>query len=196
MAYDVVLKNINKHISLDTDEISYFTSLLKEKKVSKRAMILKDGQVCKEISFVKSGALRAYYRDKTGKESTIMFAITDWWVTDMFCFVNEQPAMLNIEAIEDSVVLQLLKADLDKLYIKIPKFERFFRIIMQNAYIREQLRVIQNLSLPANERYNLFLSKYPEIVKQVKQKQIASYLGITPEFLSILRTNKRTKRIS
>ncbi|MDM8176880.1 MULTISPECIES: Crp/Fnr family transcriptional regulator [Olivibacter] len=196
MAYDVVLKNINKHISLDTDEISYFTSLLKEKKVSKRAMILKDGQVCKEISFVKSGALRAYYRDKTGKESTIMFAITDWWVTDMFCFVNEQPAMLNIEAIEDSVVLQLLKADLDKLYIKIPKFERFFRIIMQNAYIREQLRVIQNLSLPANERYNLFLSKYPEIVKQVKQKQIASYLGITPEFLSMLRRNKRTKRIS
>jgi CRP-like cAMP-binding protein len=196
MAYDVVLKNINKHISLDTDEISYFTSLLKEKSVSKRGMILKDGQVCKEISFVKSGALRAYYRDKTGKESTIMFAITDWWVTDMFCFVNEQPAMLNIEAIEDSVVLQLLKADLDKLYIKIPKFERFFRIIMQNAYIREQLRVIQNLSLPANERYNLFLSKYPEIVKQVKQKQIASYLGITPEFLSMLRRNKRTKRIS
>ncbi|MGK9120040.1 Crp/Fnr family transcriptional regulator [Olivibacter jilunii] len=196
MAYDVVLKNINKHISLDTDEISYFTSLLKEKSVSKRGMILKDGQVCKEISFVKSGALRAYYRDKTGKESTIMFAITDWWVTDMFCFVNEQPAMLNIEAIEDSVVLQLLKVDLDKLYIKIPKFERFFRIIMQNAYIREQLRVIQNLSLPANERYNLFLSKYPEIVKQVKQKQIASYLGITPEFLSMLRRNKRTKRIS
>ncbi|MDX3912955.1 MAG: Crp/Fnr family transcriptional regulator [Pseudosphingobacterium sp.] len=196
MAYDVVLKNINKHISLDTDEISYFTSLLKEKKVSKRAMILKDGQVCKEISFVKSGALRAYYRDKTGKESTIMFAITDWWVTDMFCFVNEQPAMLNIEAIEDSVVLQLLKADLDKLYIKIPKFERFFRIIMQNAYIREQLRVIQNLSLPANERYNLFLSKYPDIVEQVKQKQIASYLGITPEFLSMLRRNKSTKNIS
>ncbi|MGK9128446.1 Crp/Fnr family transcriptional regulator [Olivibacter sp. SA151] len=196
MVYDVVLKNINKHISLDTDEISYFTSLLKEKKVSKRAMILKEGQVCKEISFVKSGALRAYYRDKAGKESTIMFAITDWWVTDMFCFVNEQPAMLNIEAIEDSVVLQILKADLDKLYIKIPKFERFFRIIMQNAYIREQLRVIQNLSLPANERYNLFLSKYPEIVKQVKQKQIASYLGITPEFLSMLRRNKRTKRIS
>lgn len=196
MAYDIILKNINKHISLDKEEVSYFTSLLKEKKVSKKNMILREEQVCKEISFVQSGALRAFYMDQVGKESTIMFAIADWWVTDMFCFVNEQPAMLNIEAIEDSVILQLLKADLDKLYIKVPKFERFFRIIMQNAYIREQLRVIQNLSLSANERYNLFLSKYPQIVKQVKQKQIASYLGITPEFLSMLRKNNTKKIIS
>lgn len=196
MAYDIILKNINKHISLDKEEVSYFTSLLKEKKVSKKSMILREEQVCKEISFVQSGALRAFYMDQVGKESTIMFAIADWWVTDMFCFVNEQPAMLNIEAIEDSVILQLLKADLDKLYIKVPKFERFFRIIMQNAYIREQLRVIQNLSLSANERYNLFLSKYPQIVKQVKQKQIASYLGITPEFLSMLRKNNTKKIIS
>lgn len=196
MAYDIILKNINKHISLDKEEISYFTSLLKEKKVAKKSMILREEQVCKEISFVQSGALRAFYMDQVGKESTIMFAIADWWVTDMFCFVNEQPAMLNIEAIEDSVILQLLKTDLDKLYIKIPKFERFFRIIMQNAYIREQLRVIQNLSLSANERYNLFLDKYPQIVKHVKQKQIASYLGITPEFLSMLRKNKTRKIIS
>lgn len=196
MAYDIILKNINKHISLDKEEISYFTSLLKEKKVAKKSMILREEQVCKEISFVQSGALRAFYMDQVGKESTIMFAIADWWVTDMFCFVNEQPAMLNIEAIEDSVILQLLKTDLDKLYIKVPKFERFFRIIMQNAYIREQLRVIQNLSLSANERYNLFLDKYPQIVKHVKQKQIASYLGITPEFLSMLRKNKTRKIIS
>lgn len=196
MAYDIILKNINKHISLDKEEISYFTSLLKEKKVPKKSMILREEQVCKEISFVQSGALRAFYMDQVGKESTIMFAIADWWVTDMFCFVNEQPAMLNIEAIEDSVILQLLKTDLDKLYIKVPKFERFFRIIMQNAYIREQLRVIQNLSLSANERYNLFLGKYPQIVKHIKQKQIASYLGITPEFLSMLRKNKTRKIIS
>lgn len=196
MAYDIILKNINKHISLDKEEISYFTSLLKEKKVAKKSMILREEQVCKEISFVQSGALRAFYMDQVGKESTIMFAIADWWVTDMFCFVNEQPAMLNIEAIEDSIILQLLKTDLDKLYIKVPKFERFFRIIMQNAYIREQLRVIQNLSLSANERYNLFLDKYPQIVKHVKQKQIASYLGITPEFLSMLRKNKTRKIIS
>jgi CRP-like cAMP-binding protein len=193
MPYNTILKNIAKHISLNDEEISYFVSLLKEKKVAKKRMILKEDQVCKEIFFVNSGTLRAFYIDKLGKESTIMFAITDWWITDMFCFINQQPAMLNIEAIEDSIVLQLQKNDLDNLYIKIPKFERFFRIIMQNAYIREQLRVIQNLSLSAEERYDIFLDKYPQVVTQITQKQIASYLGITPEFLSTIRKNKMKK---
>ena len=122
-----------------------------------------------------------------------MFAIADWWVTDMYCFINEQPAILNIEAIEDSVIVQLQKKELDELYVKVPKFERFFRILMQNAYIREQLRIIQNLSLSAEERYDIFLKKYPQVSKQVTQKQIASYLGITPEFLSMIKRNK-TKR--
>jgi CRP-like cAMP-binding protein len=196
MPYSIILKNIAKHISLDEEEALYFISLLTEKKVAKKQMILKEEQVCKEINFVTSGTLRAFYVDKLGKESTIMFAITDWWITDMFCFINQQPAMLNIEAIEDSVVLQLQKKDLDNLYIKIPKFERFFRIIMQNAYIREQLRVIENLSLSAEERYNIFLEKYPQVVTQITQKQIASYLGITPEFLSTIRKNKTRKVIS
>ena len=182
MTYDLILKNIAKHISLDEDEVSYFVSLLKERQVSKRGIILREEEICKEINFVQSGILRAFYLDKAGRESTIMFAVTDWWITDMFCFVNQQPAMVNIEAVEDSVVFQLLKDDLDKLYIKVPKFERFFRVLMQNSYIREQLRVIQNLSLSAEERYNNFLTRYPQVANQVTQKQIASYLGITPEF--------------
>ena len=123
-----------------------------------------------------------------------MFAVADWWITDMFCFINQQPAMLNVEAVENSVILQLKKDGLERLSSNIPKFERFFRIIMQNAYIREQLRIIQNLSLTAEERYNNFLSKYPQVAKQVTQKQIASYLGITPEFLSIIRGNKARRR--
>lgn len=190
MTHDLILNNIAKHISLDREEISYFVSLLKQVEVSKKQFILKEGQICKIISFVHSGILRAYYPDNEGKEATIMFAVADWWITDMFCFVNKQPAMLNIEAVENSTIFQLQKDDLDRLYARVPKFERFFRIIMQNAYIREQLRVLQNLSLSAEERYNNFLSKYPQVAKQVTQKQIASYLGITPEFLSTIRGNK------
>jgi len=193
MAHTLILKNIAKHISLTEDEATYFVALLKEKQIAKKDLLLKEGQLCNNINFVHSGILRAFYVDKAGKESTIMFAVTDWWITDMFCFINEQPAMLNIKAIEDSVVFQLQKKNLDALYIKVPKFERFFRIIMQNAYIREQLRIIQNLSLPAEERYHHFLNKYPQIVQQVTQKQIASYLGITPEFLSMIRSNKTKK---
>ncbi|WP_433832510.1 Crp/Fnr family transcriptional regulator [Flavobacterium anhuiense] len=187
---DSVLKNIAKHIELDENEKSYFLSLLNEKKYLKKSMLLEEGEICRTINFVQSGTLRSFFRDSAGKESTIMFAISDWWITDMACFLNQQPAMLNIEAIEDSNILSLKKEDLDDLYIKIPKFERFFRIIMQNAYVREQIRVIQNLSLTAEQRYHIFLEKYPEISKQVKQKQIASYLGITPEFLSMIRANK------
>jgi CRP-like cAMP-binding protein len=191
--HELILANIAKHISLDEEEIAWFISLLRQEEVPKKCLVLREGQLCKHISFVHSGALRAYYVDKEGRESTIMFAIADWWITDMFCFINRQPAMLNIEAIEQSTIFQLNRDDLDRLYDKVPKFERFFRIIMQNAYIREQLRVIQNLSLSAEERYSNFLSKYPQVAKQVTQKQIASYLGITPEFLSAIRA-KRSKQ--
>ncbi len=194
--HDLILQNIAKHISLTKEEADHFLSLLKHKELSKKELILKEGQPCRNINFVCTGTLRAFYTDKEGKESTIMFAIADWWITDMYCFLEQKPAMLNIEALENSTVLQLQKNELDKLYDKIPKFERFFRIIMQNAYTREQLRIIQNLSLSAEERYDHFLSKYPQIARQVTQKQIASYLGITPEFLSAIRGNKSRKLIS
>ena len=196
MSHDLILSNIAKHISLDEEEISCFISIIKQQKVPKKELILREGQICKKISFVHSGILRAYRLDKEGKEATIMFALKDWWITDMFCFINQQPAMLNIDAVENSCIFQLQKKDLDKLYLKVPKFERFFRINMQNAYIREQLRIIQNLTLTAEERYNNFLAKYPQVAKNVTQRQIATYLGITPEFLSTIRGNKIKKVIS
>jgi CRP/FNR family transcriptional regulator, anaerobic regulatory protein len=190
MKYDLILSNVGKHIHLDEKEISFFISLLKEKQVAKKDFVLKEGQICRYISFVNSGILRAYYLDKEDKESTIMFAVADWWITDMYSYINQKPAMLTIQVVEDSHIFHLKKDDLEKLYVEVPKFEKFFRIIMQNAYIREQLRIIQNLSLSAEERYHNFLIKYPQLAKQVTQKQIASYLGVTPEFLSALRANK------
>jgi len=190
MTPELVLQNIGKHIALTQKEAAYFVGLLKEEEVPKKGFVLKEGQTCKYISFVHSGALRAYHLDQQGREATIMFAIADWWITDMYCFINNQPAMLFIQAIEDSCILKLSRDSLEELYVRVPKFERFFRIIMQGAYIREQLRVIQNLSLPAEERYDRFLSKYPRIAGKVTQKQIASYLGITPEFLSAIRGNR------
>jgi len=195
MTHELILKNISRHIDLDKEEVNVFLALITKKDVSKKTLILKEGQVCKYINFVNSGALRAFHIDKEGKEATIMFAVADWWVTDMFCFLNEKPAMMYIEAIEDSCIFQLSKANLETLYFKVPKFERFFRILMQNAYTREQLRVIENLSLSAEDRYDSFLNKYPHVANVVTQKQIASYLGITPEFLSAIRKNK-SKRTS
>jgi CRP-like cAMP-binding protein len=190
MTYKGILQNISKHISLDKEEIDYFTSLLTIRDLPKKTSILKEGQLCKHLSYVNTGALRAYYIDSQGRESTIMFALADWWITDMYCFLNARPAIMHIEAMENSTIFQIDKNNLEILYTEIPKFERFFRILMQNAYTREQLRVMENLSLSAKERYDNFMNKYPQIARAVTLKQIASYLGITPEFLSALRKNK------
>jgi CRP-like cAMP-binding protein len=187
MDHESILQNIGKHILLDKAEENYFVSLLTEYNIERKSSILQEGQLCGTINYVQRGALRAFYRDDDDNESIIMFAIQDWWITDIYSFANEKPAMLHIDALEDSVVLQLQKQQLEQLYIRVPKFEKFFRIMMQNAYIREQLRIIQNLSMPAAERYDNFLKKYPQFVNRVPLKQIASYLGITPEFLSVLR---------
>ncbi len=190
--FELLLTNINRHIILDQLEIDYFQSLLKYRNLSKGDYLLQAGEPCTTLNYVNSGALRAFYSDDNERESTIMFAIVDWWITDMPCFVNQSAANISIEAIAESHILQITKTNLDQLYIRVPKFERYFRILMQNAYVREQLRILENLSLPAETRYTNFLKKYPSIAKQVTQKNMASYLGITPEFLSVLR-NKVAK---
>jgi CRP-like cAMP-binding protein len=182
--HNLILKNIHKHISLTREEEAYFISILAYKEIPKRTTILAEGQICNQLSYIHSGALRSYCLDKSGKESTIMFAVADWWLTDMHCFLNEKASMTFIETIEDSIVFNLSKNNFDQLFTAIPGFERFFRILMQNAYTREQLRTIENLTLKAEERYYRFLNKYPQMASKVTQKQIASYLGITPEFLS------------
>lgn len=196
MDYTGIIKNIKKHIHLNEQEISLFETLVSFKPVSRKSIIQQEGATCKYLNYVHSGALRAYYLDKDAKESTIMFAINDWWVTDMYAFLNRQPAMMYIEAIEDSHIIQLSRENFDLIFERIPKFERFFRILMQNAYVREQLRSIENLSLTAEEKYKRFLDRYPRIAETVTQKQIASYLGITPEFLSTIRSKWSRKPIS
>ncbi|MCJ8211923.1 Crp/Fnr family transcriptional regulator [Mucilaginibacter sp. RS28] len=190
MSSELILRNISKHIELDEHEVEVFLSLVKRKSIPKKTILLNAGESCKYLNYVDSGALRSYCIDKDGKEATVMFAVADWWVTDMYCYLNSKPAMMYIEALEDSCIYQLSRENLEKLFRTIPKFERFFRILMQNAYTREQLRVIENLTLPAEDRYDNFMKKYPQAAETVTQKQIASYLGITPEHLSAIRKNK------
>lgn len=183
----LIFQNIDKHISLDNLEKDYVWSLLKEKKHSKKEVLLRQGQFCKKIYFVDEGSLRAYNINEDGKESTIMFAVSDWWITDMDSFINEKPSSLTIVTLEASTILELDYNSLQDLFLKVPKFERFFRILFQNAYIREQRRALHNISMSTEKRYHLFVEKYPAIVEKITQKQIASYLGITPEFLSAIK---------
>lgn len=182
-----ILDNIQKHISVSVTEKQLIESLLVQQKVAKKEVLLEAGKVATDIHFVSEGVLRAYFTDPEGDQNIVMFAVNDWWITDIFSFSTGYPAQLTIDALEDAVVYSLSKENLELLFLQMPTFERFFRILMQNAYVREQSRIIQNLSMPAEERYKLFIKKYPQFAERITQKQIASYLGITPEFLSTLR---------
>ena len=116
-------------------------------------ILIRDGQLCEHLFFITSGMLRAFYLDERGKEYTVMFAVADWWITDMHCYLNHRPAMVSVEALEKSHLLGITKKDLDALFEEIPTFNVFFRKLMERAYCREQLRVLNNLTQPALVRY-------------------------------------------
>jgi len=182
--------SIEKHIELADSEKELIWDAITVKEFDKKELILRQGYTCKKIYFVESGSLRAYNINEQGKESTIMFAFQDWWITDMYAFTNQVPALFSIQTLQASKLVVIEYHQLEHLYKQIPKLERFFRILFQNAYVREQLRALDNISIPSEQRYTRFIEKYPHITTQVTQKQIASYLGITPQFLSSIKKNK------
>ena len=187
--YDLILKNISRFATLTPEEEQYFTSLLKMKKLKKKQYLVQEGDVVRYDYFVNKGCLRTYTIDDKGQEHVVQFSIEDWWTGDMYSFLTQKPARYTIDALEDTELLCLERAALEDLYIRIPKFERYFRLLLQNAFVSLQERVIANLSQTADERYCNFIDKYPLMEKRLPLKQIASYLGITPESLSRIRSN-------
>lgn len=192
MDVTLLLKNIAKHVSLTAEETDFFVSLLKFKSLKSGELLLREGEVCKYESFVIKGCLKTYYQDENGIEHIIDFSIEEWWADDLYSLLTQTPSKSNIKALEDTDIVQLGKNDLELLYQKVPAFERFFRILFQNAYIAQREQINQALSAPAEERYLLFLKKKPYADKRFPQKDIASYLGVTPQFLSTLKRKTRT----
>ena len=184
MTQDLLLKNIAKHITLSKEEEERLVSQLKNKKIKKKQFLFREGDIHKHAVFVTAGCLRSYSIDKNGFEHILQFAPPGWWIGDMRSLITQQPGTLNIDAVDDSEILLLLKSDLEKLYAGIPKLERFFRILAENSLATYQHRLIDNLSLSAMERYDNFCKLYPSLIEYLPQKQIAAYIGVTPEFLS------------
>lgn len=191
--FDLILRNISRHIQLTPEEVSYFTAIVKPRSLRKRQYLLQAGDVMRHECFVNKGCLRTYLVDEKGQEHVVMFAIEEWWTGDMHSFLTGQPSLYNIDVLEDAEVLLIEKASLEKLYIDIPKFDRFFRVLLQNAFVSMQKRIAQNLSIPADERYRNFSKQYPQLEQRLPQRQIASYLGITPESLSRIRKQLMNK---
>jgi len=187
MNADLLISAVEKHVSLTTEETALFLSLLQPKTLKAGSYLLREGEVCRYQSFVNSGCLKTFYQDDDGHEHIIDFSIEGWWADDLYSFFTQTAAELNVKAIELTEIYQINKSNLEILYASVPKFERFFRLLFQNAYIAQRAQIKLSLSATAEERYRLFLSKKPYAEKRFPQKDIASYLGVTPQFLSTLR---------
>jgi CRP-like cAMP-binding protein len=179
---------------LTVEEETDLLSKIRIKKYAKGQFVVRSGDVCKYENFVLSGCLKTFYTDNEGQEHMIMFAIENWWTADLGSFITQTPADLNVQCLEDSELAQLYYNDLQQLYARIPGLERFFRVIIQTAFVAAQKRIINNFTLPAAERYLQFRRQYPEIEQRVPQYLIASYLGITKEFLSNIRHRLMAKK--
>jgi len=184
MAANIIIDSITRHIQLSADEQQHFLSLLQPKSFKRKQFVLQQGEICKYSTFVIKGCLRGFTIDQDGDEHALNFAPVGWWIADMYSLLTQKPGVLNIEAMEETDVLLLSKANQEKLYHEIPQFERFFRIITENSLVAYQQRLIDNLSLTAEERYNNFCRRYPTLIYSLPKKQIASYIGVTPEFFS------------
>jgi CRP-like cAMP-binding protein len=184
MEFSLILKNVAKHISLGQREQEIFVSMLKEKKIRKKQFYLRENEICPDSVFVTAGCLRSYTVDAEGFEHLLQFAPPDWWIADMYSLISQKRGSLNIDALEDSEVLLLSRKDQEQLFMEVPKFERFFRILTEKSLVASRQRVLDGLSLSAQERFELFCQHYPTLIEKLPQKQIASYIGVTPEFLS------------
>jgi CRP-like cAMP-binding protein len=191
MKADLLLESLEKHIALTDEEKESLLANVRERRVKKGQFLVHEGGVCRSTFFVTSGSIRTYFVEDTGQEHIVQFAVEGWWISDLNSFLLQVPATFNVQAIEDSIVLELPHERLERLYESIPKLERYFRVITQRAFVSFQQRVVEKISLSAEERYLAFTAKYPGIELRIPQKWVASYLGISAEFLSKIK--KRLK---
>ncbi|MBK7805437.1 MAG: Crp/Fnr family transcriptional regulator [Saprospiraceae bacterium] len=199
---DLLLKQIqplldyfDQLIPLNIDEKLLVTELFKPRLYRKRQYVLQEGDICNQFNFIVRGCLRMYKVDDKGDIHIIQFAAENWWLSNIGSFHDRKPSDLNIDALEDTMVLQISHENLLSLYTKAPKFDRIFRVLIEKSFVSLQQRLLQNISSTAEERYLTFQQTYTELSTRLPQTQIASFLGITPEFLSRLR-NKQVKRKS
>lgn len=186
-----LIQYFQSYLPLDEGETKLIEARVTERKIKRRQMILQEGFTCKHYSFVAEGCFKMYGVDVKGVEHNIEFAAEHNWIADIGSFHSGKPSKLFIEAIEPSLILQIEKQDLYFLYRAIPKLDRIFKVIIENKFVELQNHVLQNISSTAQQRYLSFLEQYPKLALRLPNTQIASYLGITPEFLSKIRSERK-----
>jgi CRP-like cAMP-binding protein len=190
---NAILENINKHVTLTAEEQELFLSRTETKQYKAKTVLLNAGEICKDSYFVNSGILRSFNINDNIVEHVLSFACSGWWISDMYSYLSQKPGNLFIQVLEDAEVVILSKENQEILYKEIPQLERFFRILIEKSLVANQERLMDNLSLTAEDRFEKFCKKYSDLIYKVPQKQIASYLGVTPEFFSKMKSKMLRK---
>ena len=189
--YKPINEHVKNYVNASKEDLQLFTSMLSEVKLAKRKYLLQPGTYVKHEYFVIKGCLKAYYVDAKGGTHIVQFAIENWWIGDFDAFYNNIPSKLFIEAIEDSTLLAINYDDLQALFLKAPIYERYFRLLVNGAFISQRNRILSSLVKDTKERYLEFCETYPNIEDRVPDYHIANYLGVSPESLS--RTRRKLK---
>jgi CRP-like cAMP-binding protein len=185
--FELIFEKIREQIPITAEQFEFCKTLFIPKKLRKRQYLLQEGDVCRYTAFVEKGMLRTFTVDEKGNEPILQFSFEGWWIADLYSFLTEEPSIYNIEALENCELLLITKPSWDELLEKIPAFERYFRILIQNNLIATQKRLMSSLNETAEEKYKKLIESFPGCLNRVPQHMIASYLGITPETLSRIR---------
>ena len=192
--YELLHTRITETISLTEEEFNFCKTLFIPKKLRKRQYLLQEGDVCRYTAFVEKGMLRTFTVDEKGNEPILQFSSEGWWVADLYSFLTDEPSLFNIEALEGCELLLITKQSWDILLEKVPAFERYFRILIQNNLIATQRRLLGTMSETAEEKYTKLINNFPGCIQRVPQHMIASYLGITRETLSRIRSQMAARK--
>ncbi len=185
--FELLSQSIKEKVSIKDDEFDFAKTLFIPKKLRKRQYLLQEGDVSKYTAFVEKGMLRTFTVDEKGNELILQFSMEGWWAGDLYSFLTEEPSQFHIEAMEECELLLITKSSWDILLNKVPAFERYFRILIQNSLIATQRRLMSSMSESAEEKYTKLINNFPGCLQRIPQHMVASYLGITPETLSRIR---------
>jgi len=186
---DQLYKNINNKVKISEEDFKEFLSLTKTITVKKNEFFINEGSTAKYIAFINTGVLYSYTINNKGDKHVMQIALENHWISDLFSFLTNEPSLFNVQAIETSEIILLSKENFEKACNTIPAFERFFRLLIQNAYVSSQRRISRIYGNSAEERYLKLIKTHPKIIQSVPQLYIASYLGIKPQSLSRIRKN-------
>lgn len=184
---EVLLAHLKQTIVLTDSEVQRISEVVEIVPLKRKELLLQPGQLSQHMRFIAKGSARCYYLDENSQEHTLQLGIEEWWINDLYSFLTQTASKLFIQAIEPAVIVQISRENLEQLYIEIPAISTFFRLKIQSAYIALQERTLENMSTEAYTRYQRFIKEYRNMEQRVPQYMIASYLGVTPEFLSYLK---------